>query len=136
MAGIKDVLSKGITTINVKTDNFMEQTKSKTHINTLQTECETLYGKIGQEVFLRWQAEGEVSVAAVEPLLQQIRQNMLEIEQEKTKIESLQKAEEEILGKKNATAPVAGNQIFCSQCGAPNSQEYRFCCSCGQPLVK
>ena len=38
MAGFKDKFSKGLTTINVKTNNFMEQTKINTYISTLETE--------------------------------------------------------------------------------------------------
>lgn len=137
MAGIKDALSKGIATINVKTDNFMELTKSKTHINTMQEECNALYVNIGTAVYQQWQAKDEVSVAEVEPLLLQLKQKMLEIEQEKLKIENLQKIEEEILGKKNAAqVPGNGDRIFCSRCGTENSAGYRFCVSCGQPLTK
>lgn len=36
MASISDSLTKGITTINVKTTNFMEQSKCKTYISTLK----------------------------------------------------------------------------------------------------
>ena len=35
---LKDSLTKGITAINVKTNNFMEQSKCKTYISTLESE--------------------------------------------------------------------------------------------------
>ena len=40
--GLKDSLTKSITTINVKTNNFMEQSKYKTYISTLEDEIQKI----------------------------------------------------------------------------------------------
>lgn len=136
MAGIKETFSKGLTTLNVKTNNFMEGTTIKTHINTLESECSELCRQIGENVFGQWM-KGDVSIGAAEPLLQSMKEKQAEIAGERAKLEELQRMEENILGKKNpAPAPAGGEQIFCSQCGGVNSSIYKFCCKCGAPLVK
>lgn len=141
MAGFKETFSKGLTTINVKTNNFMESTTIKTHINTLESECKTLYETIGESVYQQWM-KGDFSVESVEAYLMQIKGKQEEILAERGKLEGLQKMEEDILGKKTQpaqtaqAAPAGGAQMFCSQCGSANSSAYKFCCKCGAPLSK
>ena len=48
MASLKESLSKGITTINVKTNSFMEESKCKTYISTLEKEIQILKQNIGE----------------------------------------------------------------------------------------
>ena len=146
MARLKETFSKGITTINVKTNNFMESTTIKTHINTLESECKALYEQIGATVYQQWTG-GDTSIVAVETYLQQVKGKQEEIAAEYAKLDGLQKMEEDILGKKAqpmaatpvvsaSAAPVAEGQIFCSQCGSANSSNYKFCCKCGAPLAR
>ena len=140
MAGIKETFSKGLTTINVKTNNFMEGTTIKTHINTLESECKALWETIGESVYQQWM-QGNFSIASVESYLMQVKGEQEEILAERAKLDGLQKMEEDILGKKTQPAPAAAaptgeGQIFCSQCGSANSNIYKFCCKCGTPLSK
>ena len=143
MAGLKETFSKGITTINVKTNNFMESTTIKTHINTLESECKALYEQIGATVYQQWTG-GDTSIVAVETYLQQVKGKQEEIAAEYAKLDGLQKMEEDILGKKAqpmaatsvVSASAAEGQIFCSQCGSANSSNYKFCCKCGAPLAR
>ena len=64
MAGFKDKFSKGLTTINVKTNNFMEQTKINTYISTLETEIAELERRMGGILYEKW-LQGEFSVECV-----------------------------------------------------------------------
>lgn len=132
MANLKDSFSKGITALNVKTNNFMEENKCKTYITTLENEIRDLKTEIGATAYQKWVA-GESYVESAEPILAQIKEKYLEIDRQKQKIEQLQMEEKQILGSQNASAP-AGNKKFCSQCGAPNEMNYKFCCKCGAPL--
>ena len=86
MAGLKETFSKGITTINVKTNNFMESTTIKTHINTLESECKALYEQIGATVYQQWTG-GDTSIVAVETYLQQVKGKQEEIAAEYAKLE-------------------------------------------------
>ena len=132
MANLKDSFSKGITALNVKTNNFMEENKCKTYITTLENEIRDLKTEIGATAYQKWVA-GESYVESAESILAQIKEKYLEIDRQKQKIEQLQMEEKQILGSQNASAP-AGNKKFCSQCGAPNEMNYKFCCKCGAPL--
>lgn len=53
MASLKESLSKGITTINVKTSSFMEESKCKTYISTLEKEIQILKQNIGEIVYAK-----------------------------------------------------------------------------------
>ena len=130
MANLKDSLSKGITALNVKTNNFMEENKCKTYMTTLENEIRDLKTEIGNTVYQKWVA-GESYTEAIEPTLAQIKEKYMEIDRQKQKIEQLQMEEKQILGSQSAPA---GNKKFCSQCGAPNELNYKFCCKCGAPL--
>ena len=135
MAGFKETFSKGLTTINVKTNNFMEETKIKTHIGTLESECSALYNQAGVMLYQQWKS-GNVEIESFRGILTELEQKQQQIEQAKESIENLKKMESDILGKKNQDIPAGVSQIFCSQCGEPNNSNYKFCCKCGSPLVK
>lgn len=136
MANLKESLTKGITAINVKTNNFMEESKCKTYITTLEGEIKELKGMIGESVYTKWNAGTDIS-EGVEELGVKIKEKYDEISAQKQKIIQLQEEEKQILGAANQTAaaPEATSEvIFCSQCGTQNSVNYKFCCKCGTPL--
>ena len=132
MANLKDSFSKGITALNVKTNNFMEENKCKTYISTLENEVRDLKTQVGAVVYQKWET-GISYVEEIEPHLTQIREKYSEIERQKKKIEQMQMEEKQILGSQSAPPPT-GHKKYCSQCGAPNESNYRFCCKCGSPL--
>lgn len=134
MASIKDSFSKGITALNVKTNNFMEENKCKTYIATLENEIHELKLEIGAVVYEKW-AEGSPYAEQIEIQLSQIKEKYAEIERQKQKIVQLQVEEQQILGSQNTAQASSGQKKFCSQCGAPNEMNYKFCAKCGQPLM-
>ena len=147
MASLKDSFSKGITALNVKTNNFMEENKCKTYITTLENEIRDIKLQIGDLVYQKW-TEGETYSESVEPFFGQIKEKYAEIERQKQRIAQLQVEEKQILGSQSAAPaqpaapaqsaapaqPVQGNKVFCSQCGAPNDAAYKFCSKCGAPM--
>lgn len=134
MASLKDTFTKGLTTLNVKTNNFMEESKCKTYITTLENEIAGLKQKLGDDIYTSWMNQGDLT-AGVEETCKQIQNKYQEIEAQKLKIAQLQEEEKQILGAAPAqNAMPEGETIFCSQCGTKNSVNYKFCCKCGAPL--
>lgn len=134
MASLKDTFTKGLTTLNVKTNNFMEESKCKTYITTLENEIAGLKQKLGDDIYTSWMNQGDLT-AGVEETCKQIQNKYQEIEAQRLKIAQLQEEEKQILGAAPAqNAMPEGENIFCSQCGTKNSVNYKFCCKCGAPL--
>lgn len=137
MATLKDKFSKGLTTINVKTNNFMEQNKINTYISTLESEIKDLKMQLGETLYTKWTNE-EFELALVEETLNKIKEKYAEIEAQKEKIEQIILEEQQILGTSTDQNTVAAapkeNTIFCSNCGAPSPSNYKFCTKCGSAL--
>lgn len=132
MDSFKQSITKGITALNVKTNNFMEESKCKTYIVTLQNEIKDLKTAIGNQVYENW-TNGQEPVAGTEELLAQIKAKVEEIATQEEKMRQLVEAEHQILGN-SAPQQETENVIFCSQCGTKNAANYKFCCKCGTPL--
>ncbi len=131
MASLRESLSKGLTTINVKTNNFMEESKCKTYISTLEKEIRDLKLNLGDIMYESW-LSGQSDEAILQTIMEQIKQKYEEIEQQKKVMEQLTISEQQILG--TGANSQAGAMIYCAQCGAQNAANYKFCCKCGKPL--
>ena len=137
MASLRDKFSKGLTTINVKTNSFMEQNKISTHISTLEREISNLKMQLGEIVYTKW-VQDDFELSIIEEILNTINTKYQEIEIQRNKMEQISLEEQKILG----TAPtsswgqyVAGEEtIFCTNCGSPGSANHKFCTKCGSPL--
>ena len=131
MAGIKDAFSKGITTINMKTNGLMEQNKLKTYISTLTQQEEELYSKLGRLMYQNWK-EGRTDTSVYTGMMQEIDKKKATIAEQQKKIEEIKEQENQVLG--TAGPAVDPNAVFCGHCGAQNNAGSRFCFRCGQQL--
>lgn len=133
MATFKDRFSKGITTINVKTNNFMEQTKINTHISTMESEISELKQQVGETVYAKW-LQNEFQISDVEEILNKIKEKYDEIQNQKERIEQIIVEEQQILGTSQPQEVVQEGTIYCSNCGTPSAANFKFCTKCGSPL--
>ncbi len=136
MAGFMDSVNKGLATINVKTSNFMEESKFKTAIVTKETEINDLYKAIGEKVYANREA---FSFDIVADMVAELEQKYAAIDQLRSEIEALSVKEKEILGSQQtqSQAPVDNApKCYCGNCGAPNSVDNKFCEKCGSQLDK
>ena len=131
MATFKDSLTKGLTTLNVKTNNFMEQTKCKTYISTLESEIRELKMQLGNLVYEN-KVNGAPIETSVDEIIDQINDKYAEIKVQQERIAHILQEEQNILGTAQNTQELP--PIFCSQCGSKNAGNYKFCCKCGIPL--
>lgn len=132
MSDIKKTITKGITTINMKTNNFVEQNKSKTYITTLREEIKSLQCTIGEVLYQNWKA-GSADIKDVENYLTTISEKEQLIKEQEAHIREIQTQEQQILGTENANN-AESDVIYCSMCGAQNKNGYKFCIKCGKPL--
>ena len=134
MAGIKESLTKGIATLNMKTNTFMEESKYKTYINNLENEIRQMEQNLGHSIYMKWNSGADWK-DGVEQVLSDIKSKQEEIAAQHAAIEKLHQEEQAILGtgtqqQENAPAEF----VFCGQCGTQNAANYRFCAKCGNPL--
>lgn len=127
-----DSFNKGITTLNMKTNNFVEVSKCKTYITTLEKEIEQLKLEIGTKLYEQHK-NGESDTSSIEQHMLTIDSKYQEIEQQRARMRELEEEEKQVLGNNTAAAP-SEDVIFCGQCGAKNAGNYKFCCKCGSPL--
>ncbi len=133
MAGLKDSFSKGLTTINVKASNFMEENKFKTHISTLESEIASLKSSIGEKIYQGYINEA-ISLESVAEELALVKEKYATISKINEEIENLNTKEKEILGNTAVNNMQQGGVQFCGQCGAPYKTGYKFCEKCGNKL--
>lgn len=142
MDSLKESFTKGIATLNVKTNNFMEESKCKTYISTLEKEIVNLKLTIGENVYNLWAAGEDITKGSNE-LLEQIKLKYDEIEAQKEKIKNLAITEQQILGTgtqqsvktKTEVAEESGQSVIvCKNCGMQNVSSYKFCVKCGVSL--
>ena len=128
MATLKESFSKGLTAINVKTSGFMEESKCKTYIATLEKEIQTMKLNLGELVYAKSVAGESFEEQAAETI-QKIQEKYEEIKQQKLLIEKLAAEQKQILGASQIDAVK-----YCAQCGAQNAGNYKFCSKCGAQL--
>lgn len=133
MSEFKKAITKGITTINMKTNSFVEQNKSKTYISTLQDEIGALKSKVGEVIYDNWKA-GSVNLEDVEKYLTAISEKEVLVKEQEERIKEIQMQEQQILGTEANNNNSNSNHIFCSMCGAQNEKGYKFCIKCGKEL--
>lgn len=134
MANFKDTISKSLTTINLKTSNFMEQNKINTYISTLESEILIIKSEIGERVYQNWE-QGTPHLEGLHEKLESIKSKKNLIQEQEKALEILVLKEKQILGENTAKGKeVKEGMISCSKCGIENKLGYKFCVKCGQLL--
>jgi hypothetical protein len=141
MDSLKGAFSKGLTTLNVKTNNFMEESKCKTYIATLEKEIQDLKLKIGEVTYNSW-VTGIECKNEVDSFLVNIKEKEGLIEEQRKIMANLSVAEQQILGKPapqpqapvQPQAPQPVQMVYCSSCGTQSKAGFKFCSKCGKPL--
>lgn len=131
MADLKASISKGLTTINVKTSNFMKQNEINTYISTLENEIKDLKFQIGDMMYSAKTNDTNCD-EEVAKLLDAIQEKYTLIDEQNKEKQELAEKEKQILG--SAGAPAQAQMKYCTKCGHPNEMAYKFCEKCGNPL--
>lgn len=133
MDSFKMSLSKGISALNVKTNNFLEESKCRSNITTLENDIAKIEMEIGHQIYEKW-LQGQEIIPEIEELLQQVKSKQLDIEIQKKMIARIQMEERQKTGVMDSVQSIAGEALFCTQCGNRNNADDLFCSNCGHPL--
>lgn len=137
MADIKNMFSKGLTTLNVKTANFLEINKIKTYISTLKGEIEALKLELGAALYENWKAGDAPATAEMEEKLRLIQEKEELIAAQEAEAERLAEMEKQILGEADKPAAPAASEpagdpvLVCPNCGQVYDRVFKFCRKCG-----
>ena len=123
----KQTIDKGVATVSVKSNEFIEITKSKTQNATLEKEIDLLKKQLGAAYYSQWKSK-LVETSTFEDLCDEIKTKEETIGSNLEKIETLQRENEQILGTQSQNGTV-----ICA-CGKVNSSAAKFCLSCGHKL--
>lgn len=137
MAGLKEVLDRGIASVTVKSSTFLETSKYQNQINIAQQTISKLKSELAENLYLGWK-EGRTLDAMITESCNSILEQEQQIEQFKQKIESLKAESQQVLGHQpepaqQASAP-AQDVCFCASCGAKNKSAAKFCYKCGSRM--
>lgn len=141
MDSLKGVFSKGLTTLNVKTSSFMEESKCKTYISTLEKEIRELKYQAGDAMYDAWKNQTD-NQEKINELLQSVADKETMIQKQNEMIKELAEQQHQILGSRQlqsqqqpaASVQPAAGVVYCAKCGTQNQGSYKFCVKCGEPL--
>ena len=135
MADIRNTFSKGLTTLNVKTANFLELNKIKTYITTLKTEITGLKTEIGDTIYASWSENGNISLEKVEEKLNLIQEKERLIEEQEAETVRLSEMEKHILGDGEGKGKSGAEAVLtCPGCGQVCDTPLKFCKKCGTKM--
>ncbi len=129
---LKQGFSKQITKLNMKTSSFLEETKVKTYIGTLQSEIQELKvqaGELGYDAYVNGQ---DVS-AQLKEIYDGITIRYQTIRQQEELLQQQAMRNKQVLGGMQAQA-AAEAAIFCPNCGERYATAVKFCRKCGTKL--
>ena len=124
---IKGSIDKSVATVSIKSNEFVEITKFKTQISSLEKEIEALQLTLGKGYYRLW-ASSANDFAELEDICAEINRKEAEIQNCKNEMEELQNNNKKILGNEGENK--------CPVCGATNKAEAKFCVGCGNKLIE
>jgi len=127
MDKFKNALDKGVASVSVKSNVFVENTKISTQINNLKNNINQTKTEMANTIYAVWSAGTPVQQAA-NSYCAAIADMERQIEQLKQKMEQVKTDSRQILGEK-------GVQNTCGNCGIVNDAAAKFCVYCGKKLI-
>ncbi|MGN0270176.1 MAG: zinc ribbon domain-containing protein [Candidatus Weimeria sp.] len=140
MAGIFDSLSNGMAKASIKTNNMMEEARTKTILSSLKKERDTMASNAGYQIYQMWKKDS-IDIEALKPTLELIDKKNEEIRIQEEQLEKINTLDQQVFGKHEKGAAADPRQIqpgeptvYCPNCGSLNAARFKFCIKCGQPL--
>ena len=134
----KDAFDKSLAAVSVKSETLVESSRIRTAIASTQKSMDAAVTALGIKYYNSWLA-GNIDQEEIEAECQKIKEISTEWATLKPKLEQIKAEERQILGgqKKPAVVPsevLAGESVFCANCGKKLDADARFCDECGTPV--
>lgn len=124
---VKKTIDRGVATVSVRSNEFIEITKLKTQNSNLEKEMDFMKQQLGAAYFNQWKTD-QIEEFSLGDLCKEIKEKEDLVISNLEKIESLQRQNEQILGSQSQN-----DGILCN-CGKINTSTAKFCISCGNKL--
>ena len=132
MADLKQTFSRQIAKWNVKASSFMEESKIKTYIDTLNREIAEIQKKCGKRAYEMW-LENEFKIEQLTPLFEQIAEKQAQLQNQQSLLVEIKDMNRQVLGEQE-NSKIGQKNIICPNCGAECLSTINFCRECGTKL--
>ncbi len=148
MKDMKELFSKNITKLNVKTSSFLTINKLQTYISSLEKEIDDKKWEMADRIVTQWKENQTIPEELIRSIIAEIEEKEVLIEEQKREIAAVEENQNRILGVSHTETAspegveTTGNEaavkevIYCSSCGTANPKTGNFCRNCGSPLGK
>ncbi len=107
--GFKEDISRQFGDIGRKTSDFMEETRLRGGIRSLESDLKELYASAGEAAFSMWE-KGDVDLERLDRSFQVIKRRLEEIEEKKAQIDRLKEGSEAVAGEGGNAGPQTGTK--------------------------
>lgn len=130
---MKSTISKGITTVTVKTSSSVEKAKLNTQISSVSKDMERLKQEVGNKLYVLWETDS-FDISKVEEELNSIKEKKEKIHKLQDQLEELDAQANSMLGANGKETPQVSVACVCSNCGNQYEQRINFCVKCGTKM--
>jgi len=136
----KKTITKSVVAVNVKTSVYLETSKLRLQISTLEKEIQEQFTALGKSTYLQW-SNDNIEVEKFSALMESIKEKYLKIDSINAHIEELEKHETDVFGSKDGKTEETSSEqtdttVFtCSKCSTQYTTEIKFCKKCGNKMI-
>lgn len=131
---IKKTITKSVVAVNVKTSVYLDTSKLKIQISSIEKEIQEDYLTLGKSVYLLWKNDTR-SFETLSDTLQMVQEKYSKIDSILLDIEELEKHERDVFGAKVVTVATNECNVFsCKVCTTQYTTQVKFCKKCGNKM--
>ena len=127
---LKGAFDKSVAAVSVKSESFVESSRTRTAISTMQKSMEEAMTTLGRMVYTTW-AAGGVDTAALEAQCRTLQEMSRELSSMQARLEQIKAEEAQILGAQKSPGQPESGACFCTNCGKKLEVGAAFCDECG-----
>jgi len=124
---VKEGISKGVTTVSIKSKEMLEANKVKGQIDNLQRQKKTLLEELGNTIYTMFREGTTYDEGTINQKCESLLKIDSQIDEKEKELEQVHREAQEALNKQKTS------QNLCT-CGAENPPHAKFCGKCGKKI--